>query len=296
MTKKLTWNNPNAIISCGWLHDNLKNPNIRIYDCTTYLHYRDNDPTLPYIVESGREKYEMTHITNSSFMDLHLDLSDEASPYRFTLPKLEILAEKFKKLGVGSDFHIILYSRNGTQWSARLWWMLRSVGVDNVSILDGGFKEWKKNNLPTSQTSLTYSPSNFEFTPRENIFVNKDVVINAIDNPDSIILNSLTADIHEGQNPRYGRPGRIPSSKNIPFHNLLDINTGKFKPIEELKKIFEINKISKNKNIVNYCGGGIAASLEAFVLYQLGFKNIVIYDNSLHEWAATDQTLPMEND
>ena len=151
MTKKLTWNNPNAIISCGWLHDNLKNPNIRIYDCTTYLHYRDNDPTLPYIVESGREKYEMTHITNSSFMDLHLDLSDEASPYRFTLPKLEILAEKFKKLGVGSDFHIILYSRNGTQWSARLWWMLRSVGVDNVSILDGGFKEWKKNNLPTSQ-------------------------------------------------------------------------------------------------------------------------------------------------
>ena len=296
MTKKLTWNNPNAIISCGWLHDNLKNPNIRIYDCTTYLHYRDNDPTLPYIVESGREKYEMTHITNSSFMDLHLDLSDEASPYRFTLPKLEILAEKFKKLGVGSDFHIILYSRNGTQWSARLWWMLRSVGVDNVSILDGGFKEWKKNNLPTSQTSLTYSPSNFEFTPRENIFVNKDVVINAIDNPDSIILNSLTADIHEGQNPRYGRSGRIPSSKNIPFHDLLDINTGKFKPIEELEKIFEINKISKNKNIVNYCGGGIAASLEAFVLYQLGFKNIVIYDNSLHEWAATNQTLPMEND
>ena len=296
MTKKLTWNNPNAIISCGWLNDNLKNPNIRIYDCTTYLHYRDNDPTLPYIVESGREKYEMTHITNSSFMDLHLDLSDEASPYRFTLPKLEILAEKFKKLGVGSDFHIILYSRNGTQWSARLWWMLRSVGVDNVSILDGGFKEWKKNNLPTSQTSLTYSPSNFEFTPRENIFVNKDVVINAIDNPDSIILNSLTADIHEGQNPRYGRRGKIPSSKNIPFHNLLDINTGKFKPIEELEKIFEINKISKNKNIVNYCGGGIAASLEAFVLYQLGFKNIVIYDNSLHEWAATNQTLPMEND
>ena len=111
-----------------------------------------------------------------------------------------------------------------------------------------------------------------------------------------IILNSLTADIHEGQNPRYGRPGRIPSSKNIPFHNLLDINTGKFKPIEELEKIFEINKISKNKNIVNYCGGGIAASLEAFVLYQLGFKNIVIYDNSLHEWAATNQTLPMEND
>ena len=229
-------------------------------------------------------------------MDLHLDLSDGKSPYRFTLPKLEKLADKFKNLGVVADFHIILYSRNGAQWSARLWWMLRSVGIDNVSILDGGFKEWEQNDLPTSQTSLDYSPSDFEFTPRENIFVNKDEVINAIGNPDFIILNSLTADIHEGQNPRYGRRGKIPSSKNIPFHELLDNKTGKFKPIEELAKIFETNKITKEKKILNYCGGGIAASLEAFVLYQLGFEKIVIYDNSLHVWAAIDQTLPMEND
>ena len=296
MTKKLCWKNPNSIVSCDWLNNNLNNPNIRIFDCTTYLHYRDNDPTLPYIVESGREKYENIHITNSNFMDLHLDLSDQTSPYRFTLPKLEILAEKFKRLGVGDDLHIILYSRNGAQWSARLWWMLRSVGIDNVSILDGGFNEWEKSGLPTSQKILTYPPADFVFTPRENIFVNKQVVIDAIDNPDTIILNSLTADIHKGQNPRYGRPGRIPKSKNIPFHELLDSKTGRFKPIEELTKIFEINKITKDKNIVNYCGGGIAASLEAFVLYQLGFENILIYDNSLHEWAAIDQTLPMEND
>ena len=296
MTKNHRWKNPNAVVSCDWLNNNLNNPNIRIFDCTTYLHYRDNDPTLPYIVESGREKYENIHITNSNFMDLHLDLSDQTSPYRFTLPKLEILAEKFKRLGVGDDLHIILYSRNGAQWSARLWWMLRSVGIDNVSILDGGFNEWEKSGLPTSQKILTYPPADFVFTPRENIFVNKQVVIDAIDNPDTIILNSLTADIHKGQNPRYGRPGRIPKSKNIPFHELLDSKTGRFKPIEELTKIFEINKITKDKNIVNYCGGGIAASLEAFVLYQLGFENILIYDNSLHEWAAIDQTLPMEND
>ena len=296
MTTPLTWKEPNAIISCNWLNDNLYNSDIRIYDFTTYLHYKDNNPTLPYIVESGRKKYEISHIPNSSFMDLHLDLSDKASPYRFTLPKLEALAEKFKKLGIGSDFHTILYSRNGAQWSARLWWMLKSVGIDNVSILDGGFNEWKKNGLPTSQESLTFLPSDFDFIPRENIFVNKQAVLEAIDSESTIILNSLTADIHKGQNPRYGRPGRIPKSKNIPFHELLDSETGKFKTFEELTKIFETNKITKDKNILNYCGGGIAASLEAFVLYQLGFKNIAIYDNSLHEWAAIDQTLPMEND
>ena len=108
MTKKYRWKNRNAVVSCDWLNNNLNNPNIRTFDCTTYLHYRDNDPTLPYIVESGREKYENIHITNSNFMDLHLDLSDQTSPYRFTLPKLEILAEKFKRLGVGDDLHIVL--------------------------------------------------------------------------------------------------------------------------------------------------------------------------------------------
>ena len=150
-----TWKNPKAIVSCDWLSQNLNNNNIRIYDCSTYLHYRDNDPTLPYIVESGRENYELCNIQNSSFLDLHLDLSDKDSPFRFTLPKLEILADSFKKHGIGSDYHIILYSRNGAQWSARIWWMLRAVGFDRVSILDGGFNQWQKMNLPTSKSNLT---------------------------------------------------------------------------------------------------------------------------------------------
>ena len=97
-----TWKNPEAIVSCEWLSKNLNNNNIRIYDCTTYLHYRDNDSTLPYIVESGRENYEICNIQNSSFLDLHYDLSDQTSPFRFTLPKLEILADSFKKKGIGS--------------------------------------------------------------------------------------------------------------------------------------------------------------------------------------------------
>ena len=183
MTTPLTWKEPNANISCNWLNDNLYNSDIRIYDCTTYLHYKDNNPTLPYIVESGRKKYEMIHIPNSSFMDLHLDLSDEASPYRFTLPKLEILADSFKKKGIGSNYHVILYSRNGVQWSARIWWMLRAVGFDRASILDGGFNEWKKKNLPTSKNNLFFSQSDFNFSPRNNIFVNKDAVLKAINNP-----------------------------------------------------------------------------------------------------------------
>ena len=295
MNDEIIWKFPNAIVNCEWLAEKINNENIRTYDCTTYLHYRDNDPSLPYVVESGREQYEKSHIPNSSYIDLQSDLSDKDSPYRFTMPDLEILSESFKKIGIGENFHIILYSRNGTQWSARIWWMLRSVGVDNVSILDGGFNEWVRLGLPTSDKILTFPESNFNFNPRDDIFIGKEPVIKALEDKNTKILNSLTEDIHKGQNPRYGRPGRIPNSLNIPFHKLLDPETGKFLGAEELLDIFEQNKIGYKNKIINYCGGGIAASLEAFVLYQLGYKNLKIYDNSLSEWAI-DENLPMERD
>jgi len=295
MNNEIEWKYPNAIVNCEWLAENINNNNIRTYDCTTYLHYRDNDPSLPYVVESGREQYEKSHIPNSSYIDLQSDLSDKDSPYRFTMPNLKILSENFKKVGIGEDFHIVLYSRNGTQWSARIWWMLRSVGVDNVSILDGGFNEWTRLGLPTSDKILTFPKSNFNFKPRNEIFIDKEPVIKALEDKNTKILNSLTEDIHKGLNPRYGRPGRIPNSLNIPFHKLLDPETGKFLGAEELLEIFQKNKISYENQIINYCGGGIAASLEAFVLYQLGYKNLKIYDNSLSEWAI-DENLPMEKD
>jgi len=293
MTNKIEWNYPNAIVDCKWLSKNLNDDNIRIYDCTTYLNYKDDDPTLPYLVESGRKQYEISHIPNSSYIDIQSDLSDKDSPYRFTMPKLRTLSENFKRRGIGENFHIILYSRNGTQWSARVWWMLRSVGVDNVSILDGGFNEWIRNGLPTTNEITFFSTSNFTFKPRDDIFVSKEIIIKTLEDKNTKILNSLTEDIHSGQNPRYGRPGRIPNSINIPFHKLVDAKTGKFLHIEELFKIFQLNNIKHENDIINYCGGGIAASLEAFILYQLGFENITIYDNSLSEW-ATDETLPME--
>ena len=295
MTGKIDWKFPSAIVNCEWLAENINNNNIRTFDCTTYLHYRDNDPSLPYVVESGREQYEKSHIPNSSYIDLQSDLSDKDSPYRFTMPNLKVLSENFQKVGIGEDFQIVLYSRNGAQWSARIWWMLRSVGVDNVSILDGGFNEWTRLGLPTSDKILTFPKSNFNFKPRNEIFIDKEPVIKALEDKNTKILNSLTEDIHKGLNPRYGRPGRIPNSLNIPFHKLLDPETGKFLGAEELLEIFQKNKISYENQIINYCGGGIAASLEAFVLYQLGYKNLKIYDNSLSEWAI-DENLPMEKD
>ena len=146
------------------------------------------------------------------------------------------------------------------------------------------------------ETSVTsYSHAKFEENIDKSVFVDKDVTLGAMNKSDCTLLNALTSDIHKGENPRYGRPGRIPGSLNIPFHELVDSKTGKLVSPEKAIKVFSQENISSDDNILNYCGGGIAATLNAFIQRQLGFKNMQIYDNSMSEWAM-DSTLPMETD
>ena len=96
-------------------------------------------------------------------------------------------------------------------------------------------------------------------------------------------INALAPDLHSGANPRYGRPGRIPGSVNVPAAALLDPETR------------ELPCADPAKRIIFYCGGGIAATLDAFLLHQLGYQEIAVYGNSMGE-RAKDETLPTETD
>ena len=290
---EINWKFPEYISSFEWLNENLDNTKVRIFDCTTYLLYQDENPSLPYIVESGFREYQISHIKNSAYLDLQKDLSDNSSKFRFTLPDYHTLAKNFSNLGVGDDFHIVLYSRNGLQWATRIWWMLYVLGFKNLSILDGSFNEWKKNNLPTESKINIFEKSEFKIEINNKIFVDKNRVLGSMNTKECVILNSLTEDLHNGENPRYGRPGRIPGSLNIPFHELTDLEKGCFKSPSECLEVFKKKGIPQDSRVLNYCGGGIAASLDAFVLFQLGYDDIEIYDNSMSEW-ATDENLPIE--
>ena len=295
MIDLLKWKFPNAIVDCSWLYNKIGDDNIRVYDCTTYLHYTDNDPNKPYIVESGFSEYKKEHIPHSAYIDLQKDLSNNNSKYRFTLPNHKNLAKGFSDLGIGNPYKIVLYSRNGLQWSTRIWWMLYYLGFENAAILDGGFNEWKNKGLPVETNVTTFKSVNFDIKLKKSAFVTKDIILKKINDKSCILLNALTNDIHRGDNTRYGRPGRIPNSINIPFHKLINEMNGKLKEPHEVMKIFEQEGITSNHQIINYCGGGIAATLDAFVLYQLGFDFLQVYDNSLSEWAI-DEKLPMERD
>ena len=165
------WKYPAAVVETDWLANHLDDEEIRIYDCTTYLRYMDDDPSLPYVVESGRADYEGGHIAGAAFLDLQGELSEPDSPYRFTMPAYDDLAGRFGKKGVGDGVRAILYSRVGMQWATRIWWMLRSVGFDNAAILNGGWEKWDSEGKPIETGHSDYPAASLVASPRPELFV-----------------------------------------------------------------------------------------------------------------------------
>jgi thiosulfate/3-mercaptopyruvate sulfurtransferase len=280
-----------ALISTEELARRMGAPGLRLFDCTTYLRPR---PEGGYNAESGRANYDTGHIPGAAFLDLGAELSDQNSKLRFTLPPLDELAKAFAAKGIGHGTFVVLYSHATPTWATRIWWMLRAVGFDDAAILDGGLDKWKAENRPLSTDTSHYPPATLSLRGRPEIFVDKNDIKAAVGKSDTLTLNALSHDQHKGAGGVvYGRPGRITGSSCVPAASLFGADKT-LKPIAELRQAFEGVGAAPDKRVLVYCGGGIAASLDAFVLTAiLGHKNVAIYDNSMQEW-SNDPSLPME--
>jgi thiosulfate/3-mercaptopyruvate sulfurtransferase len=285
---------PEALVTSDWLEAHLTDSNLRVFDCTFYNVY-EAGTGRPYRVVSGRADYDAGHIPGSGFLDLQEDFSVEESPYSFTLPPVEYVADAFARGGVADDTHVVLYSRKSMQRATRFWWMLRWLGFDNAAVLDGGYDKWLTEGRTISTDPCRYPAGKLSVNPRPELFVGKDTVLAAIGDTNTLTVNALERDLHSGENPRYGRPGHIPGSVNVPAVALLDLETLEMVSPEAAAQAFAAEGVAPAKRIITYCGGGIAATMDAFLLHQLGYRNIAVYDNSMSEW-ATDTSLPIETD
>jgi thiosulfate/3-mercaptopyruvate sulfurtransferase len=280
-----------ALISTDELARRMGAPGLRIFDCTTYLRPR---PEGGYTAESGRANYDKGHIPGAGFLDLGAELSDPHSKLRFTLPPLDELTRAFAAKGIGHGTFVVLYSHATPTWATRIWWMLRAIGFDDAAILDGGLDKWKAENRPLSTELTIYTAGTLSLRGRPEIFVDKNDIKAAIGKSDTLTLNALSHDQHKGASGVvYGRPGRITGSSCVPAASLFGPDKT-LKPIAELRQAFEGVGAAPDRRVLVYCGGGIAASLDAFVLTAiLGHKNVAVYDNSMQEW-SNDPSLPME--
>ncbi|MDB5378390.1 MAG: sulfurtransferase, partial [Rubritepida sp.] len=179
------------------------------------------------------------------------------------------------------------------QWATRVWWMLRAIGFDDAAVLDGGFDKWQAEGRPVEAGTRDYPAAALVARPSAGLFVGKEEVKAAIGEAGTCTINALAPDLHSGENPRYGRPGRIPASVNVPVGAVGDPRSMTLRSPDEVAAIFAAVGADRAKRVILYCGGGIAATLDAFLLHQLGYSDLAVYDASMSEWAR-DESLPLE--
>jgi thiosulfate/3-mercaptopyruvate sulfurtransferase len=286
---------PNAIISTEQLAALLGDPKVRIYDCTTYNNPPPPGVDLPYIPLPGLATFRDAHIPGADFLDLQGEFSDKSQRPFFMMPDEVHLEAAFARHGIGDGVRVVLYSIGTMMWSTRFWWMLRSLGFDEAAVLDGGFDKWKAEGRPTeSGDPKGYPAASFKARPRRGLFVDSAITNAAIGEANTMTVNALSPQFHAGLEPsRYGRPGRIPGSVNVSAATLIDPVTKGFTTLADAAAKFAAQGVTKDKQIICYCGGGISATIDLFLMHQLGYDNLTLYDGSMGEWAK-DDSLPIE--
>jgi thiosulfate/3-mercaptopyruvate sulfurtransferase len=285
----------NELITTAELAGQLERPDLRLFDCTTYLEPAPKGSDAPYITVPGNHTFEAGHIPGADFLDLQGEFSDQKTKLRFMMPKLAQLKAAFGRHGIADDSRVVLYSIGTPMWATRFWWMLKSLSFKHASVLDGGFDKWKaEGRAIETGPARGYPATTFTAKSKRGFFVGKQDVLAARDDRGAIVVNALGPQYHRGLEPsRYGRPGRIPGSCNVSAATLLDPATRIFVPLADAEAKFATQGLRKDKRVIAYCGGGISATIDLFLLHRLGYDNLSLYDGSLGEW-ANDETLPLE--
>lgn len=286
---------PNALIDTATLAAALGDPSLRVFDCTTRLDPTPAGSAEPYIAVPCRAAFEDGHVPGADFLDLQGEFSDTGTRLHFMMPSVPHLMAAFGRHGVGPGTRVILYSSGTMMWATRFWWMLRSLGFDNAAVLDGGLDKWQAEGRPLERGGARgYPAAIFVAAPRAGLFVDAAAVKAAIGRRDTVTVNALGPQFHRGLEPsRYGRAGRVPRSVNVPAATLVDPATKGFTTLDDAAAKFAAQGVSKDKRTICYCGGGISATIDLFLLHQLGHDDITLYDGSMGEWAKAE-SLPIE--
>ena len=275
-----------TLVTTGWLSQHLDDPDLVVLDCSVQI---EMDETGGFRSVSGQSNYEKGHIPSAGFADLVNGLSDGDSPFQFSLPTPEQFSIAMGELGVGDNTRVVLYDGSNSAWAARVWWMLRWVGFDRAALLDGGLRAWTADGLPLSTESANRRTQKLTPVPRPQLVADRDEISNAINNGAVSLIDALPASHFGGEMVLYDRAGHIPGASNIPASQLLD-ESGRYRPIDELATLFGEDLTNR---AITYCGGGISASSNAFIMTRLGFTDVAVYIASLQEWTA-DPDNPME--
>jgi thiosulfate/3-mercaptopyruvate sulfurtransferase len=230
--------------------------------------------------ERGRQFYEEGHVPGASFLELEADLSDMTrapAEGRHPLPDASSFAASTSAAGIGADVHVVAYDDGSRAGAARLWWLLRHFGHEQVSLLRHGLDDW----LGELEVGSPGGPAAlFEPSERSDDVLERDELRDRLDDPDLVVLDARAPERFLGETePLDPPPGRIPGAINLPFAR---IAAGEAVPPELLEA----------PELAAYCGSGVTACVVLHALAREGRGDARLYPGSYSEW--TRQRLPVE--
>lgn len=272
-------------VAADWLAEHINDPEIQIIDARMAAPgQEDRDLNAEYLAG---------HIPGALFFDIEA-LSDHTSPLPHMMPRAETFAVAMRELGVNSDKHLVVYDEGNLFSAPRAWWMLRTFGVEKVSILAGGLEGWRRDELPLEQGPVDLAEGDFDgrFDPQvikrltDVLLVSHEGSAQIVDARPAARFNGIVAE------PRPGlRKGHIPGALNVPWTEL--VMNGELKTVDELNEIFARQGVDFARPIIASCGSGVTAAVVVLALTTLGVNGVSLYDGSWSEWGARTD-LPIE--
>lgn len=275
---------PKTLVSTDWLAAHMKDPDLRILDGTMFMAAEGRD---------GRAEYEAAHIPGARFFDID-EISDARSDLPHMAPPVEKFMSKLRAMGVGDGHQVVVYDAKGLFSAARVWWLFRLMGQENIAVLDGGFPKWQAEGRAIEDMPPVIRDRHM--TVRRQNHMVKDVtqVSAAAKLGDYEILDARAAARYRGEapEPREGlRSGHIPGSKNVPYTSLLNEDMTMKDP-DDLRAILAAAGVDMTKPVITSCGSGVTAAVINLALERIGKTDHALYDGSWTEWGAFP-TLPV---
>ncbi|MFT5785136.1 MAG: thiosulfate/3-mercaptopyruvate sulfurtransferase [Ascidiaceihabitans sp.] len=274
--EKLMADDPKTLVSTDWLAKHIKDPDLRILDASIYL---------PGVDRNGRAEYEEAHIPGARFFDID-EISNGRSDLPHMVPPIEKFMSRMRAMGVGDGHQVVVYDGSGLFSAARVWWLFRLMGQNNVAVLDGGFPKWQAEGREIEDMAPVVRDRHMTVRFQNQMLRDVTQVSSASKLGGSQIVDARAAARFRGEapEPREGlRSGHIPGSRNVPFTDLLNENNT-MKSTDQTRAVFETAGVDLSKSIITSCGSGVTAAILGLALTRMGHDDWSLYDGSWAEW------------
>ena len=274
-----------TLISTAELAAHLDDATWVVFDCR-------HDLAKP---DSGARAYAAAHIPGARFLHLDRDLSAPTSGTngRHPLPEPRAFMRTLGAAGVDSSKQVIAYDDKMGVYAARLWWMLRWLGHENVAVLNGGYAKWNSEGRAVTSAVPEPAPARFAGQPRASS-VDANEVMRSLGRPGRILVDARAPDRYRGENETLDPVGgRIRGSINRFFRDNLDAS-GCFRPAADLRQAFAalLGKTPPDA-VVHSCGSGVSPCHNLLAMEIAGLSGSRLYPGSWSEWCS-DPSRPTE--